>query len=101
MLRHPLPTSRLFTSKKNKSSHVPLSDEKLCKFRDCLSDLKLIIIDEISLVNPDLLYQTHERLGEIWPDKKKLPFAGISVIAVGDLLQVNIQILYYQNNSRA
>ena len=75
-------------SKKEKNAHLPLSDEKLCKFKDSLSDLKLIIIDEISLVNPDILYQIHLRLGELWPEKKKMPFANISVVAVGDLLQV-------------
>ena len=69
---------------------MPLSDEKLCRMRDSLSELQLIIIDEISLVNPDLLYQVHLRLGELWPEKKKIPFANISVIAVGDLLQVRI-----------
>ena len=93
---------------KEKDSYLPLSEEKLCRFRDNLSDLKLIIIDEISLVNPDLLFQMHLRLCELWPEKKRQPFAGISVIAVGDLLQVitskskvncNIKLIFITDQS--
>ena len=71
------------------NKHVPLGDKKLAEFRTNLADLKLIIIDEISLVKADMLYQIHRRLCEIFPDCSKFPFAKRSVIAVGDLLQVN------------
>ena len=71
------------------NKHVPLGDKKLAEFRTNLADLKLIIIDEISLVKADMLYQIHRRLCEIFPDCNKFPFAKRSVIVVGDLLQVN------------
>ena len=70
------------------NKHLPLGDKKLAEFRTALADLKLIIIDEISLVKADMLYQIHRRLCEIFPDYAKFPFAKRSVIAVGDLLQV-------------
>ena len=68
------------------NSHLSLSDEKLAQFRFYLSELKLIIIDEISLIPSDMLYQVHLRLCEIF--QNKAPFANKGVITVGDLLQV-------------
>ena len=68
------------------NEHVPLNDKKLAEFRNNLSDLKLIIIDEMSLLNADMLYRIHLRLCEIFQSKEM--FANISIIAVGDLLQV-------------
>ena len=70
------------------NKHVPLPDKKLAEFRNNLADLKLIIIDEISLVKADMLYQIHRRLCEVFPGCAKYPFAKRSVIVVGDLLQV-------------
>ena len=70
------------------NKHVPLPDKKLAEFRNNLADLKLIIIDEISLVKADMLYQIHRRLCEVFPGSAKFPFAKRSVIVVGDLLQV-------------
>ena len=71
------------------NKHVPLGDKKLAEFRNNLADLKLIIVDEISLVKADMLYQLHRRLCEVFPGCAKFPFAKRSVIVVGDLLQVN------------
>ena len=64
------------------------SPKKLTELRENLSELKLIIIDEISLVKSDMLYQIHRRLCEIFPECSKFPFGKRSVIAVGDLMQV-------------
>ena len=77
------------------NKHVPLGDKKLAEFRCALADLKLIIIDEISLVKADMLYQIHRRLCEIFPDCAKFPFAKRSVIAVGDLMQVICIVFYF------
>ena len=68
------------------NEHVPLKDKKLNIARDFLSDLKLLIIDEISMVKADLLYQLHMRLSEIFQDDD--PFGGIATVLVGDLLQL-------------
>ena len=76
--------------KKVDKKHKPLSEKRLAEFRHNLSDLKLIIIDEISLVGADLLYQIHMRLCEI---KQKNPtkhlFGGIAMVFVGDLMQIH------------
>ena len=70
------------------NEHVGLSEKKLVNTRDMLSELKLVIIDEVSMVSADLLYKLHLRLCEIFPDNEEEPFAGIGIIFVGDLLQL-------------
>ena len=56
--------------------------------RSKLPDLKVIIIDEISMVSNDLLFHVHLRLTEIFGSVNDQPFAGVSVIAVGDFFQL-------------
>ena len=68
--------------------HLPLSDQGLATMRYILSDLKLIIIDEVSLVPSDFVYRISLRLCEI--KQNKLPFGGVSAQGVGDALQVII-----------
>ena len=51
--------------------------------------MKPIIIDEISMVSDDLLsFQIHLRLLEIFGCPNNTPFAGLSIIVVGDFLQL-------------
>ena len=71
--------------------YEPLSDKKLAELRFQLADLKFVIIDEVSLLQSDMLYRIHMRLGEIF--QSKYPFGKKSVIAVGDIMQV-IQLLF-------
>ena len=66
----------------------PLSDKKLANLRDLLSDLKIIIIDEFSMVSADMLLQVHQRMVQIFQTDESELFAGKSVILVGDLLQL-------------
>ena len=66
--------------------HIPLSDHKLAQFRDNLSELSLIIIDEFSLVGADMLYRIHMRLREIFQCDDL--FANKSILLVGDILQL-------------
>ena len=56
--------------------------------REALSDLKMIIIDEISLISADMLYKLDKKLKEILVEKNKTPFGGIGMMLVGDLLQL-------------
>ena len=63
-------------------------DKKLAALRENLSELKMIIIDEMSLIGPDMLYKLDAKLKEIFHLRKNIPFGGISVILVGDLLQI-------------
>ena len=64
-----------------------MSDQRKTQCRLSLNDLKLIIIDEISMVGNTTLLHIHQRLKEIFGTSSKL-FAGISIIAVGDLYQL-------------
>ena len=54
--------------------------------REKLSDVKLIIIDEISMVGSALFTRVDTRLRQI--KGVNLPFGGISIICVGDLYQL-------------
>ena len=63
-------------------------DKKLAALRENLSELKIIIVDEMSLIEPDMVYKLDAKLKEIFQLRKNLPFAGIGVIFVGDLLQI-------------
>ena len=65
---------------------MPLSDKKLALFREMLSELQLIVIDEMSLLKADMLYCIHMRLCEVFQSKDL--FANKSIILVGDLLQL-------------
>ena len=66
----------------------PLYDKMKYSSRNHLSDLKVIIIDKISMVSSELLSYVHLHLNEIFGSVNNDPFAGIAVIVVGDLLQL-------------
>ena len=51
-----------------------------------LKNLALIIIDEMSLVGSDMLYRIHLRLKDVFGTPVTVPFGGINVVLVGDLL---------------
>lgn len=53
-----------------------------------LSKLKLIIIDEISMVGNTMLYDIHKRLNEILVQPDSIIFGNCSILAVGDLYQL-------------
>ena len=68
------------------NEHQSLSDQKKKELRKNLSCLKLLIIDEMSLLGSDMLYRIHVRLCEIF--QTEALFGNISVILVGDLMQL-------------
>ena len=65
-----------------------MSDQKKTQMRLSLSQLKLIIIDEVSMVSNITLLHIHQRLKDIFGSFNSQLFAGISVVAVGDLYQL-------------
>ena len=65
----------------------PMSDQKRTQLRLTLSELKIIIVDEISMVANTTLLHIHQRLKEIFDTPNSELFARISFIAVGDLYQ--------------
>ena len=72
---------------KFENEHRGLTDQKFAKLHDAYEYLQVLIIDEVSLIGADMLYQIHLRLCEIKKNPKEL-FGGISVILVGDLMQL-------------
>ena len=65
-----------------------MSDQKKTQLRMSLAELKLIIIDEVSMVANTTLLNIHQRLKEIFATPNFKLFAGISIVAVGDLYQL-------------
>ncbi|KAK6175926.1 hypothetical protein SNE40_014301 [Patella caerulea] len=64
--------------------------EKLNTLRCMYVNLKVIVADEISMFGGSSLEHLHLSLQEIFQDSSQNhPFAGISVLAVGDLMQLN------------
>ena len=66
-----------------------LSAETLNVLRNKLQKLKVLIIDEISMVSATMLYHIHRRLEEIKGSlSTKSIFGDVTIIAVGDLYQL-------------
>jgi hypothetical protein len=65
-----------------------LSSEKLAALRAKYSKLKVVIIDEVSMVGANLLVCIHERLSAIAGLTPSVPFANISILAFGDFQQL-------------
>ena len=68
------------------NKHYSLSDKTRYARRNITKNLTMIIIDEISMVKADMLYQLDLRLQEI-KQKIGVPFGGISVFLFVDILQ--------------
>ena len=72
----------------NKGGILRLNDKDRSMLRNKLSDVSLIIIDEISMVSNILLTHIHQRLIEIFGGCSETPFANKSLIVVGDFCQL-------------
>ena len=67
---------------------MAFSDKAKAILRNKLSEVKILIIDEISMVSRDLFYKTHARLLEIFVFPTVIPFANLSVVVLRDSLQL-------------
>ena len=68
------------------NSHMSMGDQVRDGRRTQLSELKLVIIDEMSMVKADMLYQLNLKFQEITQSVED--FGGLSVILSGDLMQL-------------
>ena len=66
-----------------------LSDTLRNKLRLMYSELEAMIIDEISMASNIRLYQIYCRLCEIFKVSLGIPFAGLTVILLGDMYQLS------------
>ena len=73
------------------NKHVSLTDKKRELRRNQLQNTKLIIVDEFSMMKPDLLYRLDLGLREIKCTNKE--FGSCLVVLLGDLCQVMINII--------
>jgi len=67
---------------KGEGSHgiMPLGMQAI---REILVDVRVIIIDEISMVAPRLLYRLHDTLQQATGNMRE-PFGGLAVVALGE-----------------
>ena len=69
------------------NKHNSLPDKSRDMRKAILKYLKLVIIDEVSMVKADMLMQLDLRLQEI-TEKMGVPFGGVGVLVFGDLMQL-------------
>ena len=73
----------------SKFTTQPLTQDKLNTLRTKLSNLQLLIIDEISMVGSNMLLQIHKRLQQLKGKGDDTTFGNnISILAIGDLYQL-------------
>ncbi|XP_055329698.1 uncharacterized protein LOC129582250 [Paramacrobiotus metropolitanus] len=65
-----------------------LEGDELHRFQEELDDIKVILIDEFSLIGCTLLGKVDKRLRQAKPDKSHLPFGGLIVYLFGDIKQL-------------
>ena len=73
-------------------NYKPLNSSRLNTLRCKLGGLKLIFLDEISMVGSSMFnFQINRRLKDIMSSKDD--FGGVSIVAIGDLFQLEPQSL--------
>ena len=80
--------SALLLSRSKCSGYQSLSHDRANTLRMRLGKLKLLIIDEISMVGCNMLLDNHKLLNEILVQPDGIFYGNVSVLAVGDLYQL-------------
>ena len=79
------------------NTHYPLNDKKRHEKRKQMKNLKLLIIDEVSMVKADMIYSIDLRLQEITENHNQ-PFGNIAVFLFGDLCQLKPCMGHYPHD---
>ena len=69
------------------NKHYSLSDKSRDEKRTIFKNLRLIIIDEASMVKSDMIYQLDLKLQEL-KERVGVPFGGVAIMMLGDMLQL-------------
>ena len=69
------------------NKHYSLSDKSRDEKRTIFKNLRLIIIDEVSMVKSDMIYQLDLKLQEL-KERVGVPFGGVAIMMLGDMLQL-------------
>ena len=69
------------------NKHYSLSDKTRDEKRRMMRKLKIVVIDEVSMVKSDMLYQIDLKLQEL-KERVGVPFGGVCILAFGDMLQL-------------
>ena len=69
------------------NEHFSLSDKKRDKNRTIIQNLRAVIIDEVSMIKADQLYQLDLRLREVTQKPDKV-FGNVAIFLFGDILQL-------------
>ena len=67
---------------------TPLNGKALVDLQNSFKNTELLIIDEMSMAGQYMLYQINKRLQEAKPHKSTEPFAGVSIVLMGDFAQL-------------
>ena len=70
----------------NKNETGPLNTEKLNAMRSMFADVRVILLDEVSMISYDLFKMVDARLRSLKDNNH--PFGNLHVIAFGDLFQL-------------
>ena len=67
--------------------YTELSEEKLSKLRESFKGVKIVIIDEFSMMSSQQLFMIHRRLQSV-RDNNKDDFGGLKIVLIGDPAQL-------------
>ncbi|XP_035671494.1 uncharacterized protein LOC118412624 [Branchiostoma floridae] len=70
------------------NTYQPLSEKTLNAVRAQYQSLRIVVIDEVSMVDRKLLYHIHGRLGQLRQVHPDIKFGNVSILAVGDMNQI-------------
>ena len=69
------------------NKHYSLSDKVRDRKKNQFKNLEMILLDEVSMVKSDMMFQLDLRLQEI-KEKIGVPFGGVAIFTFGDMLQL-------------